>query len=61
MSKCHEVMNFCRDTPHMPLMGAKYNFVMSGCFEATFSIKGVGFCLSKGDLNLSTTVHSDAL
>ena len=29
--------------------------------EVTLPIKGVGFCLLLGDLNLITTVHSDVL
>ena len=29
----------------MPLVGAKHNFVTSVYFEATFPIKGMGFCL----------------
>ena len=52
-------MNFCWDMPLMPVVGTKHNFVMSVYFEATFSIKGVGFCLLEGDLNLTTIVHSD--
>ena len=45
---------------HICLLWAqKCIFVTSVYSEATSSIKGLSFCLLLGDLNLTTTVHSN--